>query len=77
MSQIFYFVLSLYFMSKNGHASLGLEVKNLHTKFQNHICNSKGDNIVQKNNMENKNFAFFTPYLSEEKLNFHSFHIIR
>ena len=32
--------------------------------------------LLKKNNMENLNFALFTPYLSEEKLNFHSFHII-
>ena len=36
----------------------------------------KGDIIVQENNMKNLNFAFFTPYLSEEIVNFHSFHII-
>ena len=46
-------------------------MKNLHTKFQNDICSSNGDIIVQKNNMKNQNFAFFMPYLSEEKLNFH------
>ena len=32
--------------------------------------------LVQKNNMKNKKIAFFTLYLSEEKLDVHSFHII-
>ena len=52
-------------------------MKNLDTEFQNDICYSNGDNIVQKNNMKNQNFAFFMPYVSEEKLIFHNFHIIR
>ena len=52
-------------------------MKNWYTKFQNDICNSNGDILVEKNNMENQNFGFITPYLNEEKLHFHSFHIIR
>ena len=58
-------------------ASLGKDMKNLYTKFQNDICNGNGDIVVHKNNMKTQNFALFTPYLSEDELNFHSFHIIR
>ena len=64
-------------MTNLRHASLGKDMKNWYTKFQNYICNSNGDILVEKNNMENQNFASFMPYLSEEKWNIHSFHIIR
>ena len=47
------------------HASLGKGMKNKYTKFQNDICKSKGDILVEKNNMENQNFAFYRPYLSK------------
>ena len=48
-------------------------MKNLHTKFQNDICNRNGGIIVKKNNLKNQNVAFFMPYLREEKSNFHTF----
>ena len=40
--------------SKNNlrHPSLGKDMKNWHTTFQNDICNNNGDILVQKNNMK-------------------------
>ena len=42
-------------------------MNNEHTKFKNDILNSNGDILVQRNNMRNQNFAFFTPHLSQGK----------
>ena len=70
-----------FFVKISSNKNWALNKKNLRQaslgKDKNDICNSQENIIVQKDNMKNLNVPLFTPYLSEEKYNFHSFHIIR